>query len=167
MLYVFPGYPAPFPAPTPTVAPRLAAQEAASALGRAFAARDAEAVARVMPECRISVVYAIDGVTPGQGGLGRSVSLFTQGLRERFAAGDLTVTVDTALQPDPETGREAYFVRSEWREPDRTVRIDLFLEQRDGRGVWHSARQHFSRSEISGSGCVPYRSPWVRSDSSC
>ena len=152
--------PQPFPSATPTVAPQAGARQAAAALVSAFAARDASAVARVMPECWISVVYAIDGTVPGQGGLNRSVALFTQLLRERFAAGDLTVTVDPTLQVATDRGREDFFLRSEWREPDRAIRIDLVLGERDGRWHWISAVHHYTAADRP---CIPYRSPWSSS----
>lgn len=156
--------PDPFPSPTATVAPRAAADETARALARAFAASDADAVARQMPECWFAVIYAIDGVVPGQGPLNRSVSLFTQALRQRFAARDLTVTVDPALQPLSEVGGEAYLMRSDWRGPDRTRRIDLEIHVRNGRAVWAVARHHFTRAEAS---CISYGSPWTDSTARC
>lgn len=154
--------PEPFPSPTPTVAPRAAASETAQALARAFSARDADAVVRQMPECWFAVIFAVDGVAPGQGPLNRSVSLFAQALRQRFAAGDLTVTVDPTLQPLSEAGVESYFIRSEWRRAEGTRRVDLEIHMRDGRAVWAVARHHFTRGE-----CVSYGSPWTDDVSRC
>jgi hypothetical protein len=156
--------PDPFPSPTPTVAPRVAAGETAQALARALAARDADAVARAMPQCWFAVVYAIDGVSPGQGPHNRSVFLFTQALRRHFAAGDLTVTVDPTLQPLAQVGTESYFIRSDWRGADRMRRVDLELHMRDGRAVWAVARHHFTRAEAS---CISYGSPWTDSTGRC
>lgn len=142
--------PAPFPSPTPTIAPRDAAGQLAQGLRDAFAAKDAAAVARLLPECHLIVYPLINGEPPG-GFQARSVVLFTQGLRERFAAGDLTVIVDTALQPFPrEEG--GFLVRSEWREPDRTTRVDLALTEREGRWRWTTAEHHSD---------WPCRKPWV------
>lgn len=154
--------PAAFPSPTPTMAPQPAAREVADGLARAFAARDAEAVRRLMPECWIGFAYAIDGVVPGQGGNNRSVRLFTDGLRERFAAGTLTVTVDPTLQAVTDAGGTRYYVRSDWREPDRTIRIDLHLGGGGGPWLWRSAVHHFR----TGDG-ICYRSPWVSGTDSC
>lgn len=156
--------PDPFPSPTPTVVPRAAANETAQGLARAFAARDADAVARHLPVCHFSVVYAVDGVVPGQGGLARSVLLFTQALRQRFAAGDLTVTVDPTLQPLSEVGVESYFVRSEWRRAEGTRRVDLEIHMRDGRAVWAVARHHFTRAE---GPCFVYASPFTDEGARC
>lgn len=158
--------PAPFPTPTATPSPRETAREVAEALVRALAAKDADAVARLMPDCWIGVAYAIDGTVPGQGGLNRSVFLFTRGLRDRFARGDLTVTVDPTIQLKTDRGGDHFFVRSEWKELDRTTRIDLFIEQRVDRWMWSSAVHHFRSGDVPG-GCIPYRSPWVSETGSC
>lgn len=152
------------PSASPTFAPQAGQRETAEALAAAFAARDADAVARLMPECWLSVVYAIDGTVPGQGGLNRSVFLFTKGLRDRFAARDLTVVVDPTLHDEPDFGPGSYFVRSEWREPDRTVRVDLGLELRNGRWIWNFARHQYTSADLR---CIPYRSPWISGTSSC
>ncbi|MGH2378798.1 MAG: hypothetical protein ACRDGT_10015 [Candidatus Limnocylindria bacterium] len=154
--------PGAFPSPTPTTEPQAAAREVADSLSRAFAARDADAVRRLMPECWIGFAYAIDGVVPGQGGNNRSVHLFTERLRERFGAGTLSVTVDPTLQVVTDAGGTRYYLRSDWREPDRTIRIDLYLDGSGGRWLWRSAIHHFA----SGS-CISYRSPWVSGAGSC
>lgn len=156
--------PQPFPSATATVAPQVGAREIAQRLAAAFAAKDADAVARLMPECWISVVYAIDGVVPGQGPLNRSVFLFTPLLHQRFTAGTLSVTVDPALQQRIRGTEVEYFVRSEWREPDRAVRVDLVLGERDGRWMWTSAVHHYTEAQR---GCIEYRSPWVSGTASC
>lgn len=158
--------PAPFPTPTATTPPRVAARQLGEALAKAFAARDADAVARLMPACQIGVGHYIDSTLSG-GALNRSVALFTQALRDRFASGDLTVTVETALQTKAEAGGEQLFVRSAWREPDRTTQIDLFLTDLDGRWRWFIALHHYSRADLLPGTCIPYRSPWVSPGGRC
>ncbi len=157
--------PTPFPVPTATTPPRDATRQLGEALAKAFAARDSDAVARLMPTCWIFVSPLIDGQPPG-GVLYRSVALFTQGLRTRFAMGDLTVTIDPAVQVQMEGGRERYFVRSDWTEPDRTTRIDLFLDEFDGRWQWRTALHHYKRTDLINN-CFPYRSPWTSGTGSC
>ncbi|MGH2452033.1 MAG: hypothetical protein ACRDGE_12365 [Candidatus Limnocylindria bacterium] len=152
--------PEPFPTPTaPARPPREAAGELAQELAAAFAGRDADAVERLMPDCRIGVFALLDGEPQG-GALNRSVARFIDGLRERFAAGDLTVTVDTEVRVEEHPGGESYFVVSEWVEPDRTTRIDLFLSEFDGEWRWHLARHHYRRADMV-DGCIPFGSPWV------
>jgi len=159
----------PLPTPTPTTPPaarQQAATELAQALARAFAARDADAVARLMPQCRLGVSPAESLPNSGGGGLGRSVALFTQALRDRFASGDLVVTVDTIVQLQTEGG--PYIAQSDWREPDRTVRIDLILNASDG-GSWRwvAAIHHYQQTDFIKPYCIPYRSPWVSPTGSC
>ena len=161
----------PVPTPSPTPAPdvaRAAASALAASIRAAFTARDATAVASLMEECRISVSPVIDGAAglpnSGGGGLGRSVALFTRALRDRFAAGDLSVTVASNVELD---ANSAYFVRSEWKEPDRTVRIDLILRPQDGQWRWTEARHYYSRADLGNPPCIPYRSPWVSSGGRC
>ena len=156
--------PAPFPSPTPTVAPRIAAQQVADGLARAFAAKDVDAIARLMPDCWIGVVYAVDGTVPGQGPSNRAVVSFTQGLRDRFARGDLTVTVDPTLQVRTDAGGDSFHVVSQWREPDVTRRVDLSIRQQIDRLAWSGATVYFTRAEM-GSGCAPYRVPFSRTGS--
>lgn len=148
--------PTAFPTPTPARDATADAAAAAAELARAFSARDADAVARMSTGCWISYSHTIDGEAPGQGGQGRSVPRFAEGLRERFARGDLTVTVD----PTVRTGRNGRFVRSEWREPDRMRVIDLYLSERDGRWVWDYAQHHYLRGDFEPPGCMNYRVPW-------
>jgi len=162
------------PFPTPTATPlvearRQAASELAAALAKAFAARDADAVGRLMPDCHLGVSPGVNLPNSGGGGLSRSVPLFVQALRDRFAAGDLTVTVDPTLQAEGSEGSFGlfFFVRSEWIEPDRTVAIDLRLDLRDGRWQWVSARHHYRQADIGSPPCIPYRSPWVSGTSRC
>ncbi len=136
--------PTPSPAPAPDVA-RAAANALAASLGAAFTARDATAVARLMEECRISVSVSpvIDGTV---------------------GAGDLSVTVASNVELD---ANRAYFVRSEWKEPDRTVRIDLVLRPQDGQWRWTEARHYYSRADLGNPPCIPYRSPWVSIGGRC
>ncbi|HET8569354.1 MAG TPA: hypothetical protein VFM93_10260 [Candidatus Limnocylindria bacterium] len=151
-----------FPAPTPTADPASSARLAAGRLADAFAARDADAVRALMPDCWIAAWHWIDGKVVGMGPLNRSVSLFTRGLRDAFAKG-LSVSVERQVQTETEGGRTTYFVRSEWREAGKTIRADLFLDERDGRWQWSAAR-HQLRSGEEPSACVAYPSPWTRPD---
>ena len=151
------------PPPFPTAPPAQIARDAASTLGQrlaqAFAAKDANAVAGLMTDCRISAGANIGAGPNGSGGLSRSSSAFITALRDRFAKGDLTVTVSPEVQVQALTGQ--FFVRSEWKEPDRTTPIDLFLRELDGRWQWTSAIHYYP--SLVGSGCIPYRSPWTTS----
>lgn len=131
--------PAALPAPTPTssVAPREAAQAVAASLAAAFAAKDADGVARLMSDCWLFVSPLVNG-QPAGGVQYRSVAQFTQGLRERLAKGDLTVTVDTNLLTNTRA-EDMFYVRSEWKEPARTSVIHLYLANVGGRWIWYSA----------------------------
>ena len=151
------------PPPFPTAPPARVARDAASNLGQrlaqAFAAKDANAVAGLMTDCRISAGENIGGAPIGTEGISRSSAAFITALRDRFAKGDLTVTVNPDIQVQAVTGQ--FFVRSEWKEPDRTTPIDLFLRELDGRWQWTSAIHYYP--SLVGSGCIPYRSPWTAS----
>lgn len=151
------------PPPFPTAPPAQIARDAASNLGQrlaqAFAAKDATAVAGLMTDCRIGASANIGGATLGSEGLSLSSAAFITALRDRFAKGDLTVTVNPDIQMQAGTGQ--FFVRSEWKEPDRTTPIDLFLRELDGRWQWTSAIHYYP--SLVGSGCIPYRSPWTAS----
>lgn len=151
------------PAPFPTAPPPQLARDAASSLGQrlaqAFAAKDATAVAGLIADCRIGASAIIGGATLGSEGLSRSSAAFLTALRDRLAKGDLTVTVNPDVQVQAGTGQ--FFVRSEWKEPDRTTPIDLFFREIDGRWQWTSAIHYYP--SLVGSGCIPYRSPWVTS----
>ena len=150
------------PPPFPTAPPAQVARDAASNLGQrlaqAFAARDANAVAGLMTDCRISAGENIGGSPIGTEGISRSSAAFITALRDRFTRGDLTVTVNPDVQVQAGTGQ--FFVRSEWKEPDRTTPIDLFLRELDGRWQWTSAIHYYP--SLVGS-CIPYRSPWTAS----
>jgi hypothetical protein len=158
--------PQPFPVPAPTPSPRDSARQLAQSLSTAFAAKDADAIARLMPSCWLMVSPMIDNA-PAGGVLYRSVVLFTQGLRERFAAGDLTVTIDPTVQVQADGGRDVFFVRTVWRDPDRTTRIDLLFEELDGRWQWWFGRHYFQRADLVRGSCIPYRSPWVTDAGGC
>ena len=161
----------PLPTPSPTPAPdaaRAGATALAVALARAFTVRDASAVARLMPDCRISVSPVIDGAdglpNSGGGGVGRSIALFTQALQQRFAAGDLSVTMASVVELD---AHGSYFVRSDWKVADRTTPIDLVLGFQNSEWRWVAARHHFTRAELGNPPCIPYRSPWVDTTAHC
>lgn len=151
------------PPPFPTAPPAQVARDAASNLGQrlaqAFAAKDATAVAGLMTDCRIGASANIGGAPLGSEGLSRSSAAFITALRDRFAKGDLTVTINPDVQLHAVTGQ--FFVRSEWKEPDRTTPIDLLFRELDGRWQWTSAIHYYP--SMVGSGCIPYRSPWTAS----
>ena len=151
------------PPPFPTAPPAQIARDAASNLGQrlaqAFAAKDATAVAGLMTDCRISASENVGGRPLGTEGMSRSSAAFITDLRDRFAKGDLAVTVDPTVQVQAVTGQ--FFVRSDWKEPDRTTPIDLFFRELDGRWQWTSAIHYYP--SLVGSGCIPYRSPWTAS----
>jgi hypothetical protein len=112
-----------------------------------------------MTDCRIGASAYIGGAPVASEGLSRSSAAFITALRDRFAKGDLTVTENLDVQVHAVTGQ--FFVRSEWKEPDRTTPVDLLFREVDGRWQWTSAI-HYYASYV-GSGCIPYRSPWVTS----
>lgn len=157
--------PAALPSPSPTVAPRIGAQGVADALAKALSARDADGVVRLMGTCWLSVGTFVDGQGTG-GVLYRSIELFGKALKERFAAGDLTVVVDPTLQTDGRGEPDSYSVRSEWRYPEGTTRVDLgFSPAPDGVWRWGTAMHQYTRAQMSAGGCIPYRSPWT--DKTC
>ncbi len=152
--------PSAFPTATPasSVSPRDAAAEMARSLAAAFAAKDADAIARLItPSCWLGFGATVNG-TPTGGAVNRAVANFMPALRERFASNDLTVKVDQTLQVDPRSGTP-YFVRSQWIESDRTTAIDLWLSEVDGAWRWTGAMHYYDRSVETG--CIPYRSPWI------
>ena len=145
--------PAAYPTPTPTASPRESAAQVAARLAAAFAAKSADAVAREMSDCWLFVSPLVNG-QPAGGVQYRSVALFTQGLRARFAAGDLNVSIDQALRTNPRNP-VGFFVRSEWKDRDRTLVIDLYLMEAAGRWIWFSAEPQDG---------WPCRRPWVGAD---
>jgi hypothetical protein len=146
--------PTPYPTPTATASPRDSAAQLAARLAAALAAKNADAVAREMSDCWLFVSPLING-QPAGGVQYRSVALFTNSLRERFAAGDLEVTVDQTLRTNPRSP-QSFFVRSVWKERDRSSVIDLYLHEADGRWIWFSAEPQDG---------WPCRRPWVSKDS--
>lgn len=159
--------PAAFPSPTASIAPQAAAATLTGQLATAFKAADADAVARLLPSCWLAAWPLVDGQAPG-GILNRSVSLFTQGLRDRFAAGNLTVTVDPTVQRQPQRlGPDRLFVSSRWKEPDGTTQIDLFLMESDGRWLWSEAVHHYTRAQMQARPVWFCRSPWITGPDRC
>jgi hypothetical protein len=150
--------PFPTPPPAPAVSARDAAAEMARSLAAAFSAKDADAVARLItPNCWLGFGATVGGMNTG-GAVNRAVANFIPALRQRFAAGDLTVTVDPALQVDPRVG-SAYVLRSRWIESDRTTSIDLHLGEFDGSWRWFGAMHYYDG--YAANSCIPYRSPWI------
>ncbi len=160
--------PAPFPSPTASIAPRAAAAALAGQLATVFSNADADAVARLLPSCWLAAWPIVDNGPPPGGVLNRSVSLFTQGLRARFAAGDLSVTIDPAVQPQAQrVGPDLLFVRSYWKEPDTTTQIDLFLMESDGRWLWTQAVHHYTLAQMQARPGWFCRSPWITGPNRC
>ena len=170
------------PSPSPSTSTRAAvpppqsSRELAETLASAFAARDTDAIAGMLPQS-LSVSAVVepfqqgDPLSEGCCVLNVGATEFIQRLRDRLASGALAVIVDAQIQTTVEGGRERSFVRSEWREPDRTIRIDLFLDAASGRWSWASALHRYQRTQLtqdrSGVTCIPYRSPWVSTTASC
>ncbi len=148
------------PPPFPTAPPAQVARDAASNLGQrlaqAFAAKDANAVAGLMTDCRIIASENIGGAPIGTEGVSRASTAFITALRDRFAQGDLTVTVNPEVQVQAVTGQ--FFVRSEWKEPDRTTPIDLSLPARARRPVAMDER-HPLLPELGGQRLYPLPQP--------
>lgn len=156
------------PFPTPTASPQVpgdGARQLGQALATAFAARDANAIGSLITtQCSIGFSAVVEPLQAGGYNccvVNAAVEPFMQRLRDRFAAGDLTVTVDPAVQVIP----QGSFVRSTWRYPDQTVRIDLNFREVDGRWEWIGALHHYQRAELINS-CVRYGTPWVPPNSS-
>ncbi len=163
--------PVAFPAATPPAqAPRAAAAKVGEALAKAFAARDADAVAAVMTGCSIGVSAIVEPQN-GSGGcciVNRAIAPFIEALRDAFASRALTVIVDPTVEVRTQAqGNDRYFVRSTWSEPDRTMGIDLFLGERDGSWHWLEALHHYQRADLVNGVCVVYRSPWVTTTQRC
>jgi hypothetical protein len=166
-------------ASSPSASVRLTPQtsrEMGDAMAQTFAARDADAIASLLAQgLGVSAVVEPfqqgDPLSEGCCVLNVVAVDFVERLRDRFASGALTVIVDPQVQTKIEGGRERSFVRSDWHEPDRTIRIDLFLEVANGRWYWVGALHHYQRAQLtqdrSGVTCIPYRSPWVSTTGSC
>lgn len=146
--------PAPYPPPTATPPPRDSAAQLAARLALALAAKNADDVARQMSDCWLFVSPLVNG-QPAGGVQYRSVALFAQGLRARFASADLDVTIDQTLRTNPRNP-EGFFVRSMWKDRERTSVIDLYLMGTGGRWIWFSAEPQDG---------WPCRRPWVATDS--
>jgi hypothetical protein len=165
------------PSPSASVRPiPQTSRELGETLARTFEARDADAIASLLAQgLGVSAVVEPfqqgDPLSEGCCVLNVLAVDFVERLRDRFASGAITVIVDPQVQTRIEGGRERSFVRSDWREPDRTVRIDLFLDVVNGRWYWSAALHHYQRTQLtqdkSGVACIPYRSPWVSTTSSC
>ena len=160
------GVSAALPAASATPAPADAAAVLARSLAAAFAARDADGVGRLMPTCRFAVTAMLDG-QPRGGALNRSVAAFIDALRTRLTSRALTVTVSPEVHVERTAAGERYYVASDWAEPDRTTRIDLYLDAVNGRWAWTSASHHYAQVDLGGGRCIPYRSPWVDEAASC
>jgi hypothetical protein len=127
------------PSPTATVPPRVATREIGERLAAAFAAKDADAVARLIwPRCWLNVFSTVPS-----GGIARSVAKFVAALREPLTNSSVTVAVDPAVQVETNAfGTELYFVRSTWNESGRITPVDLILREVDGQWYWGEARHH-------------------------
>ena len=173
--------PAPTTAATTTPTPTIAAatispvasatatpRDLADALAKAFASKDADAVGRLLLT-RTAVPFSavVEPVQPGDPDRGTccvattSVVSFVNELRGKFADSSLTVAVDPQLQPTPANGGPGFFVSSDWREADRTTKIDLYLRDMGGGWLWVDALHHYPRSAATGVCIVHYRPPWV------
>jgi len=165
-------------APTPTVVASTASPAASAAatprdlvdaLTKAFTAKDADAVGRRLPtQSTIGVSAVVEPVQPGDPDRGNCcvlnvpVASFVNELRGKLASGSLSVAVDPQVQPTPaNTAAAPFFVSSDWREADRTTRIDLYLRDMGAGWLWVGALHHYPRSAARGVCIVDYRPPWV------
>lgn len=156
------------PMPAPDTTPRDAATRLGTQLADAFAARDVDAVSRLMRTCIMSVAPYVDGQPLG-GVLNRSIPSFLDGLRAGFSAATLTVVVDSKIQTGRRSdGFEIYFVRSVWTNNGRSINADLYLDKSviDGRALWIQSSLQFQQADVV-LGCIPYPSPWVSGGASC
>lgn len=165
-------------APTPTVAAAATSpvasaaatpRDLADALTKALASKDADAVGRLLTTQSSMAVSAVvepvqqsDSLTGNCCVLIVPVASFVNELRAKFASGTLTVIVDSQVQPTPaNAAAEPFFVSSDWREADRTTKIDLYLRDMGGGWRWTGALHHYPRAAAKGVCIVDYRSPWV------
>lgn len=163
--------------PSPTTAATTAAtpRELADALTKAFASKDADAVGRLLTtQSSIGVSAVVEPVQPGDSDRGNCcvlnipVASFVNELRGKFASGSLAVVLDPQVQPTPaNTAAAPFFVSSEWREADRTTRIDLYLRDMGGGWLWVGALHHYPRAASRGTCIVEYRPPWVPTGTTC
>jgi hypothetical protein len=164
--------------PTPTVAAATASpvasaaatpRDLADALAKAFASKDADAVGRLLTtQSSLGVSAVVEPVVQSDSLTGNccvlivSVASFVNELRAKFASGALTVSVDPQVQTTPvNTSASPFFVSSDWREADRTTKIDLYLRDMGSAWRWTGALQHYPRSAARGVCIVDYRPPWV------
>lgn len=148
--------------------PTLTSSDYAQALAKAFAAKDANSVERLLSgQTAIGVSAVVEPVQPGDPDRGNccvltpSVVSFVNELRGKFADGSLTVIVDPQLRPAGANDPGPFLLTSDWREPDRTTRIDLYLRDIGGVWRWTQALHHYPRSAATGTCIVHYRPPWV------
>jgi len=162
--------------PSPTTAATTAPtpRDLADALTKAFASKDADAVGRLLPtQSSIGVSAVVEPVQPGDPDRGNCcvlnvpVASFINELRGKFASGSLTVVVDPQVQPTPANTAAPFFVSSDWREADRTTRIDLYLRDMGGGWLWTGALHHYPRSASRGTCIIEYRPPWVPTGTTC
>jgi hypothetical protein len=124
---------------TPSPAPRQAATDTSNALAAAFAAKDADGVAKLIwPRCWLNVYSTVPS-----DGAGRSIAKFVPALRQQLASGAVSVTVDPGVQSEPTgAGDDRLFVRSIWNESGKVTQVDLILANVDGHWYWSDARHH-------------------------
>lgn len=152
------------PVGSSTATPR----ELAEALAKAFASKDADAVGRLLaPQTSIGVTAVVEPVQAGDPDRGNccvlnpAVASIVNELRGKFADGSLDVTVDPRVQPTPANTAAPFFVSSDWREADRTTKIDLYLRDMGSGWFWVGALHHYPKSASTGVCIVHYRPPWV------
>ena len=159
-----------FAAATPSTRASATAtpRDLADALAKAFASKDADAVGQLLSrQDAIGVSAVVEPIQQSDSRTGNccvlnpSVVSFVNELRGKFTDGSLTVAVDPQLQPTPANAPGPFLVTSDWREPDRTVRIDLYLRDFGDGWRWTSALHHYPLSAAKGVCIVDYRPPWV------
>jgi hypothetical protein len=152
----------------PVSAATAAARDLADALTKAFASKDADAVGRLLTaQGSLSVSAVVEPVQQSDSLTGNccvlkvQVASFVAELRAKFADGSLTVIVDPQVQPTPASAAaNPFLVSSEWRETDRTTKIDLYLRDLGDGWRWTGALHHYPRAAIKGY-CIEYRPPWI------
>jgi hypothetical protein len=168
--------PPPATAPTATLpaatAPVVSAgstpRDLADGLARAFASKDADGVGRLLTsQSTIGVSAVVEPVQASDADRGNCcvlnvpVASFVNELRGKFADGSLTVLVDTQVQAAPTNAAAPFLVTSDWRESDRTTRIDLYLRDLGAGWRWTAALHHYPKSASTGVCIVHYRPPWI------
>lgn len=154
--------------PSPVASATATPRALADALAKAFAAKDADAVGRLLTaESSFGVSAVVEPVEQNDPRTGNccvlnvSVASFVNELRGKFADASLTVVVDPQIQPAPVNQPAPFLATSDWRESDRTTRIDLYLREIGGAWRWTHALHHYPRSAATGVCIVHYRPPWV------